>query len=89
MEWDEGDLMILWAKALQLQVCDIGERIDPTAYIHVGGSNDRKTVNGETVGVASGGAGRIRKGLLPLFDGGMFGVEFDLSKKVFSRAWDS
>lgn len=84
MEWDEGCLTILPAKALQAQVCDFAKGTDPTTQIRICGGNDCKTENGETASVVSGRVGRIRKRLLPSFDVGFLGVEFDTSEEMFS-----
>ena len=84
MEWDEGGLIISPAEAPQAQVGDIAKGVDPTARIHIRGSDGRKTENGEVASVMSGRVGRIWKGLLPKFNVGFLETKFDASEKVFS-----
>jgi len=75
--------MILLVKALQPQVNDTVKGVNPTTHIRICSSDDRKPTKGETARMASGRVGRIWKGLLPQLDGGVYGVELDVSEKVF------
>ena len=84
VEWDEGSLLIIPAKALQAQVYDLVEGTNPTTHTRTRGGNDRKTENGETAGVASGRFGWIWKCLLPPFDVGFLGLEFDVNEEMLS-----
>jgi hypothetical protein len=84
VERDKGDLVIFWAKGLQMQVYDIVKGADPTTRILIRGDGDVKATNGEGACVVSGRVGRIRKRLLPQFDVGFRGVELDTSEEVFS-----
>jgi len=77
--------MILLTNALKAQPYDIMKGADPTTHTHICGSDDRDTINKETACVAGGRVGRVRKGLLPEFDVGFLGVEFDVSEEVFLR----
>ena len=86
MEWDKGDL-IVGQMALQVQVYDVVKGADPTTCIRICGGDKRKTTNGETARVVSGGVGRVRKRLLPQVDVG-WGGEFDAGEEVFSRPMD-
>ena len=61
--------------------------MNPASPIRVCSGDGRKSANREEVRVASGGVGRIWKGLLPQLDMGFLGVEFYASEKVFSRSW--
>ena len=88
MEWGEGDLIILRATALQVQMLEAVKGADPTAHIHIRGGDGRNTTNRETACVVSRRGGRIRKRLLPPFDVGFRSVEFDTSEEVCSRPMD-
>jgi hypothetical protein len=83
MKWGEGDLLI-YLKALQVQVYEVVKGVDPITRICIFGGDDREATDGETARVVSRRVGRIRKRLLPLSDVGVRGVEFDASEEVFS-----
>jgi hypothetical protein len=85
VEWGEGDSGILRTKGSKCKVYDIVKGADPTTLIRIRGGDDWNATNGETARVVSGRVGRIRKRLLPQFDVGFRGVEFDASEEVFSR----
>jgi hypothetical protein len=57
---------------------------DPATRICIRGGDGRKPTNEEMACVVSRRAGRIRERLLPQFDVGFRGVEFDASEEVFS-----
>ena len=88
MEWGEGDSGILRTSELQVEVYDIVKGGDPTTRIRICGGDEREAADGEMAGVASGRVGRIREGLLPPFDGGFLGAEFDACEEVYSRPLD-
>ena len=88
MECDEGRFTIPLAKGLQVQVYEIVKCADPTAVIRICSGGRRNPTDGETAREVSGGVGRVRKRLLPSFDVGFLGVEFDASKEVYSRPWN-
>jgi hypothetical protein len=57
----------------------------PATCARICGGDERNAMNGETTRVVSGRGGRIWKPLLPQFDVGFPGVEFDVSEEVLSR----
>ena len=84
MEWGEGDLIILRAKVLQVQMYEVVKGVDPATCACIRGGDGRNAMNRETARVVSGRGGRIRKRLLPPFDVGFPGMEFDASEEVNS-----
>jgi hypothetical protein len=71
-----------------VEVYDIVKGGDPTTRIRICGGDDWNARDGETARVVSGRVGRIREGLLPPFDGGIPGAEFDAGEEVYSRPRD-
>jgi hypothetical protein len=82
VEWDEGDLTILPAMVLQVQMFEVVKGVDPATCTRIRDGDVWNATNGETARVVSGRGGRIRKRLLPPFDVGFLGVEFDASEEV-------
>ena len=64
---------------------DVAKCADPTTRLRFRGVKGRGAANGESARAVSGGVGRVRKGLLPQFEVGLRGMEFDISEEVFSR----
>ena len=81
-------MAIVRVKGLQVEVCEVLKRADPTAHISICSGDGRNTTDGETARVVSGRAGRIRKRLLPQLDVGFQSVEFERSEQVDSRPLD-
>ena len=88
MERGEGNPGILRTSELQVEVYDLVKGGNPTTHIRICGGDEREAADGEMAGVVSGRVGRIREGLLPPFDGGFLGAEFDIGEEVYSRPLD-
>ena len=80
VEWDKGTIHARYPK-----VCNVVKGVNPTTRTRIRSGDIQVALNGESARVVSGRVGGIRKGLLPPFNRGVVGVEFDTSEEVFSR----